>query len=61
MKLALVDYFPNPEILNTVVGLPCFYRVTGLQKNWKTIEAIMKVGYLWLDNDASESNKLKHQ
>ena len=47
MKLGLVDYFQNPETLSTVLGLPCFHRVTGLQNNWKTIDAIMKVDYPW--------------
>jgi hypothetical protein len=59
MKLVLVDYFRNPEILSIIVGLPCFYRVTGLQNNWKTIEAITKVAYPGIDYGAIESNQLK--
>ena len=60
MKLLLVDYFRNLEVLSTVVGLPCLSRVKGLRNNWKTIEAMMKVGYPWKGYGAIKSNQSKH-
>ena len=50
--------FSEPGKHSIVVGLPCFYRERGLQNNWKTIKAIMIVGYPWKDYGPIKSNQL---
>jgi hypothetical protein len=59
-EIGLVEYIRNPERLNSLVRLPCIYHVTGLQNDWKTIQAIIEADYRLYGNDVVESNEQKH-